>query len=204
MYAKLTNEQIGKVCVKVEGVSGRRCYVHDDCAGDKMCSGTGWCVTPVIEIRNEMPYDEAEFRVHTADCSAPNSVSMDMYGASPWGRVPDILRAHGLCSHRNWWEYNETMSRSLVGSGSGGKCDRFSPGSSSWCEFEVDSITQRWGFTKLQPNGEEGGNGFMGQNFMKQQAHVCDRDYMHMQGMVSCHGSPGLNEPLIVHRSPGL
>lgn len=117
----------GKVCVRknipncgLPGYDACWCYVHSDCDATKMCSGTGKCVTPVIEVRNEMSADEAEFRIYTQNCTADNSLGVDMYAASPWGRIGDALHAHGLCGYRHWWEYNRTLSMSTSGSAPGG------------------------------------------------------------------------------------
>lgn len=192
----MTPSQVGRVCVRKNtptcGLTDADpcwCYVHDDCSSTQMCSGTGRCVTPVIEVRNEMEADEAEFRVYSTDCTAPNSANVDTYGASPWGRVDDLLFSHGLCSHRNWWEYNETMSKSLVGSEPSGQCNRLNgdtPG--SWCEFDTGDYANSWSFSRQQDGYN--GAGFAEQGVMWQEAHTCDRDYMHMRNMRSCHGSP--------------
>ena len=34
-------------------------------------------------------------------------------GASPWERVPDLLHAHGFCSHGDWFAYRHAL-RTLV------------------------------------------------------------------------------------------
>lgn len=100
--------QVGHVCVRKNSATCGSdtdpcwCYMHDDCAGTKMCSGTGRCVTPVIEVRNDLQSDPIEFRVYSSSCDASTMSSTDMYGASPWGRIKDVLHSHGLCAHRNW------------------------------------------------------------------------------------------------------
>lgn len=152
-----------------------------------MCSGTGRCVTPVIEVRNEMTDMEGEFRVYTENCTADNALSVNMYGASPWGRVNDSLHTHGLCSHRNWWEYNRTLSFST--SGSNGACNRLSGVDGDWCELNTGLSAHRWRFTKNQEKLAKGG--LFDQRVLWQEPHTCDRDYSHFDGYKSCSGSPG-------------
>ena len=188
--------QIGHICVRKNtancGSSDSNpcwCYMHDDCTAidpNKMCSGTGRCVMPVIEVRNEMAAEPAEFRVYTSSCASSSSTgvgssdlsNVDMYGASPWGRVDDVLHAHGLCSHRNWWEYSRLI---------GGTCSTADP--NAWCDLETGQANQAWPFTKRQTGSD--GSTLASQGVLKQEAHTCDRDYMHVRGMGSCHGDPG-------------
>jgi hypothetical protein len=189
---------IGKVCVRKNNndcgnmpTNPCWCYMHSDCAdGTKMCSGTGRCVTPVIEVRNEMAEDEAEFRVHNPNCTFDNALAVDMFGASPWGRVNDSLHAHGLCSHRNWWEYNRTISMATIGSGQNGECNRFSATNGDYCELKGGISEHRWRFTKNQERYSKGG--LFKQGVLFQEAHTCDRDYEHMKDFKSCVGSPGV------------
>ena len=187
---------VGKVCVRKNiDTCGRAtnnlcwCYVHSDCEADEMCSGNGKCTLPVIEVRNEMTEDEAEFRVYSESCNAPDTLSIDMYGGSPWGRIKDILHSHGLCSQRNWWEYNRTLSMSM--SGSGGTCN-LSPGTSSgtspWCDLDTGVYAQRWRFSKGDLARDQAPS-LSSQNVLKQDPHTCDRDYAHLAGFRSCVGS---------------
>lgn len=204
---------VGKLCVKLNPAAGagcggggggglqeeeecHRCYVHLDCAGEKMCSGTGRCVTPVTEVRNEMPDMDAEFRTYTDSCPSSaggeaEMLSVDMYGASPWGRVPDVLRSHGFCSHRNWFEYNETMTRASSGSSTAGSvCNRFQPGANEFCEFDALAFKNSWRYTSLDSSSNPLGSGFFEQGILKQESHSCDRDYMHVRNMRSCSPPP--------------
>ena len=174
---------VGKICVKrnVPGCdeAGREpcwCYVHQDCDENKMCAGTGRCVKPVIEIWNEMEDIDAEFRIYSSQCNESEGMKyVNSYGTSHWGRVPDILQIHGLCSQRKWYEYNETMSRSRM-------C---APGH-AYCDLDVNEVSDGWVYTRQEENSDQ--PGFFGQGVGHQDAHVCDRDYMHIRGMGSCFG----------------
>lgn len=187
--------QTGNICVQrnsdtCSSSKSCRCYTHQDCDTLSMCSGVGICTTPVIEIRNEMQEDDAEFRIYSSDCTFQDSHSVNMYGASHWGRVDDILYAHGMCSHRKWFEYNETMASSAArGSGGSMMCNRFLPGDGEYCEFNVKEYLNSWKFTKQQTGSD--GLGFFNQGVLMQEAHTCDKDYMHISGMKSCVSIPG-------------
>jgi len=82
-----------------------QCTQHADCSDGKMCSGVGTCVQPLIVVQNWLD-SNASFKGHTASCPG---VNFSMVGASPWGYVPDLLVAHGMCSYRHWKEYQETL-----------------------------------------------------------------------------------------------
>jgi hypothetical protein len=165
---------ISKTCVLNDAT---RCYVHSDCAAsDKMCSGDGYCVSPIIEIRNSMTKDAAEFRIYTEECPLDGTTTrVDMYGASPWERVPDILHSHGLCAYRNWFEYNLTLPQ---------ECNRLNP--QTVCL--LDGRKSAWKYTSL--TNDETYADLVSQGILKQEAHICDRDYMHLLNRVSCTASP--------------
>ena len=82
-----------------------QCTRHSDCPGEKMCTGLGQCVDPVISVENQLGNDTS-FRAHTTECAGE---AYSMIGASHWGYVPDFLEAHGMCSYRHWREYLYTM-----------------------------------------------------------------------------------------------
>ena len=194
--------QTGKVCVRLNSADCNSnsatnpcwCYTHSDCSEDEMCSGTGRCVIPVIEVRNEMESDEAEFRVNSESCTARDTSSVDMYATSPWGRVKDILRFHGLCSQRNWWEYNRTMSTSQGGSigTTPGVCNLVPPAPSDSCQLDTGTSSQRWRFTKSRTIDQTATGGIFQQRVLRQEPHTCDRDYSYFEGMTSCVG--GFNQ----------
>lgn len=157
------------VCVKADN---EQCYSHADCLNGEMCSGQGQCVPPVIEVRNRLPADDAEFRVYTSSesCAMEGLRATDMYSASAWGRVRDALRRHGLCSHRDWVEYNMTLAKGDWNAEGG------------YYKFDVNSWNQSWAFTQEH----EGLLHWVGQGVLHQEAHACDRDYMHVHQFVSC------------------
>jgi hypothetical protein len=79
-----------------------------------MCSGDGQCVGPILQVNNELRDQGVEFEQHAKDCSSLSSSgddvqAYDMYGASAWKTIPDILQMYGMCSYREWFEYLEFM-----------------------------------------------------------------------------------------------
>jgi len=84
-----------------------QCTQHADCTGGRMCSGVGTCVQPRVVVQNWLD-TSVSFKGHTAACPG---TSFSMIGASPWGYVPDILTAHGMCSYRHWQEYLTTLAK---------------------------------------------------------------------------------------------
>jgi hypothetical protein len=176
------------VCVRKQLTNGQgsRCYNHADCDSQTMCSGEGLCVPAHVEVRNELDgAHDAEFRLFTADCPAQGFHSTDMYGASPWGRVPDLLRRHGLCSHRDWVEYNMTLGRGkkqlLTTSTTSGTAGAAISTTTVVYDFDVNHYNDSWAFTRDRP-----GFNWREQSILHQQAHTCDRDYMHIEQFVSC------------------
>ena len=58
---------------------------------------------------------DVDFEMYTEDCSTAHNSDFkveayEMYGASPWQRVPGILEMYGMCSYRNWYEYLELVN----------------------------------------------------------------------------------------------
>ena len=88
------------------------CYSHRDCvSSNRMCSGNGRCVESVIQVENDLNY-AIDFELYAEECSATNenthpTVRYDMFGASAWETIPDLLEMYGMCSYGNWYEYLE-------------------------------------------------------------------------------------------------
>ncbi len=170
---------IAKICVKTDS---SKCYVHQDCLqSEYMCSGDGTCVQPAISVRNEHPSNESmEFRIYSENCPSDGNDmhSVDMYGLSPWERVPDLLYAHGLCSYRNWYEYQQSIARSPTAQARTASClqNTATVSSSPFCE--VNGGEDSWFFTS---NAEKAlVKGMYRQQVLRQESHACDRDYMHL------------------------
>jgi hypothetical protein len=172
------------------------CYRHADCVlQNKLCSADGRCVEGIWQVENSLEGEAVDFEMYAEDCtSAAANFQMeayDMYGASPWQRVPGILEMFGMCSYRNWYEYLElidpknTQDRSNADgrcawanfTSGGGHC---APGS-----FDVDA-TAWWDTGMLHSQSASPSIRSRKWPGFSVEAHECDRDYMHLQGVLGC------------------
>lgn len=168
------------------------CYQHSDCKDqNRLCSGDGRCVDGVWQAENTFEDEEIDFEFYTEKCeSEPSSAfavdRYDMYGSSPWQRIPDILEMYGMCSYRNWYEYLEMVDPE-AGKGrdnSDGRCGALS--NTLGCLPEsLDVERALWWDTARPYNSPEMPTLWGSQKF-RVQAHPCDRDYMHVRGMAGC------------------
>jgi hypothetical protein len=168
------------------------CYRHADCEDyNKMCSGEGICEEAVWQVENRLDATDhggnaIEFDMFAESCgSIENNVeSYDMWGASKWETIPDILPMYGMCSYRGWFEYREFLTpsqSSLL------KFPRVSTGCvANDCtsgDFRGDRRTW-WdtasdhGDVDFPPIRETGKYTVL--------PHVCDRDYEHLENMRGC------------------
>lgn len=58
-----------------------------------------------------------------------------------------------------------------------------------YCELNTGDSSQKWRFTKDQTLFAKAD--MLAQRFLRQDPHVCDRDYAHLDGYKSCVGSQG-------------
>ena len=145
-------------------------------------------------MRNELALNESvEFRIYTGQCPTTDTDTnaVDMYGISPWERVPDFLYAHGLCSYRNWYEYNRSIATSATSRSRTQTCLNLGssmPSSSVPGYCELSGNEDSWVFTLDEDRAST--KGMYRQKVLYQHAHTCDRDYMHLAGMQSCMTIP--------------
>ncbi|KAJ1465884.1 hypothetical protein T484DRAFT_1757100 [Baffinella frigidus] len=174
------------VCMVQSQENGRvECVKHIDCENGKMCAGDGLCVRSVASFDNSRDVD-VEAHMYGPGCAEDEKA--DMYGHSPWEQVPDILRAHGLCSHRKWYEYRQMLKTSdeeglcvqdtnwqgeLTTQG-GGVC-KISTENLHWLYTGTHGIDSRRGDAPIRKDG-----------VLSVHAHKCDRDFMHLDGYNQC------------------
>jgi hypothetical protein len=135
------------------------CVQHDDCPGERMCSGTGRCVRPKVTVLNERE-EGASVRAHAGECAGE---AFSMRGASAWAYVPDMLPAHGMCSYRHWREYLHTLDR--CGCSSGSQCQLNATGCTYYLFDRADNNNMWWDRNSHFPNR------------LKMLPTTCDRDY---------------------------
>jgi len=151
------SENVG-ICSKPE-VGMHDCAQHQHCPSDKMCSGVGRCVTPVMEISNNRD-EEVTIRVFSDHCA---NNPFDTWGTSKEELLPDVMSSSGMCSYRSWFE-----QRNLK------KC------TSNACTL---NSTDLWMFS----SPEKSPNNPYESGILKLQSHPCDRSYEHLDKMFSCN-----------------
>lgn len=75
------------------------CFQHRHCPDDKLCSGTGQCVAPIVYFQNDVVPSA------TVSLYSDNQCSTDTWGSSHYQQVPSFARDHGLCRFRDWFNY---------------------------------------------------------------------------------------------------
>jgi hypothetical protein len=131
-----------------------------------------------------------EFELHARNCSFLSSSgdvvqAYDMYGASAWETIPDILQMYGMCSYHDWFEYLEfvdpTNAEKRKNQGACGidatskSCDR--------AAFNA-YLSQWWDIRR--PYSQPGMLSLFETKKFQVAAHPCDRDYQHVDGMQGC------------------
>ncbi len=158
-----------------------QCTQHADCAGGRMCSGVGTCVQPRVVVQNWLDTN-VSFKGHTTACPG---ASFSMVGASPWGYVPDILLAHGMCSYRHWQEYLATLAKQGCSTSASTTC---SINDTATPVYAFDQASSPPASVWWDPNSNY-------PNRLKVIPVTCDRDYERfMMGGVelkACIPSPG-------------
>jgi hypothetical protein len=164
------------VCMR----SDVKCVNHRDCGADKMCAGDGECVMPVMAVENQRS-EEVEMHVYATSCAAHEA--RDTYGHSPWEQVPDLLRAHGMCSHRKWFEYRK-ITESVCG---------VPPTNGMATKGICKMPTQEgnWPYTDSFENEiPHAKRSLQADGVLAVVAHTCDRDFMFLDGYSECQPHP--------------
>lgn len=155
------------------------CYAHEHCTGTgQMCSGEGRCESMAWQIHNDLPDDDVDFDLFTKNCSSNvqgAANDYDMWGASHWHDIPDVLNFYGLCGYRSWYEYlNYVKSMTYEDEMQG-----------------LDALTKLWADTGAPVTAPAELSLWELEKF-RVHAHACDRDYMHLEGFQGC--APSLDE----------
>ena len=149
---------------------------NDITAQTLLCSGEGRCVLPVLEIVNDLE-DSVDISWHAKSCDSASMDTVDMYGKSPWGRITGLFEAHGLCSYRNWYEYNSVYEAHCRGGkqSSEDQADKL-------CTLDENV---KWTDTGQSQHAETSSI-FDEREVLYQHAHRCDRNYQHYSNHVMC------------------
>ena len=158
------------------------CFRSDHCFDGDVCLADGGCSPLNFHMWNpESNEDDIEFSVLADSCGVAEGLDMPPYtqnlrGASPWEQVPDVLTAHGMCSHHDWVSYRNALNSHLCTVDDESELDHAvlavcDAAKTRWpwvfMDFErtlmVDSAT----FNMSQ------------KNFLQVRAHSCDLPYLH-------------------------
>ena len=143
------------------------CLRHADCSDGKMCTGMGVCEVPKLSVENLQDSD-VSFRAHTTSCSGQ---SFTMRGGSPWGYVPDLLEAHGMCSYRHWREYLYTVEQCGCSESPSAQVCTINAGTCPYYIFsKTDANPNKWWNSSDQAPTR-----------LKMLPTTCDRDYERMK-----------------------
>lgn len=167
------------------------CYAHRHCeSSGKMCSGDGVCAESILQVENDLPAGEdVEFELYAKKCESATPQqrpvrSYDMYGASAWETVPDILRMYGMCSYRDWFEYLEFVDPSDASRSNRGVCGVRA--AEKGCDpASFNALESLW-WDVGAPFAETGMRTLFEMQKFRVKPHPCDRDYQHLEGLQGC------------------
>lgn len=130
-----------------------KCYQHEHCPDELMCSGQGECLQPYIIFNNRdtTPVNVQLFAQDSAQCQD------SMYGISEGQGVSEFAHHNGMCSMRNWYMY-QNMTHNVEPTG------------------RLRLVNGRRQFS--WPEGIEDRSAIE-ENILHTTAHPCDRSYHH-------------------------
>ena len=159
------------------------CFRSDHCFDGDVCLADGSCSPLHFHMWNPSANEEdVEFSVLADSCAMPDGWdSQTLKGASPWEQVPDVLTAHGMCSHHDWASYRSAMQRQL--------CQPLDSRDSNDGEMQdpqprtCNAATMAWPWIYMDFNRtqmlDSNARNMSQENFLRLKAHTCDMAYMH-------------------------
>lgn len=152
------------------------CIRHSECPDDKMCTGLGACVKPVLTLQNKVSQDDFAFQVNAKNQTCPkDSRPFSLLGASYWAYVTnDVLRVHGMCSYGDWYKYQMTLLNCQPVDG--GDYWGVDPTKCQYLELDsqVLNVTRWWERTGSRPQ------------IMYMHPSNCDKDYERLDDFMQC------------------
>ena len=136
-------------------VAAGTCFQHRHCGDERLCSGEGVCVEARLYVQNDMDASVDAQLFSDDRVSCPTSTA----GFSAHEGIPDFARSHGMCSFRDWYEY-QNLTRSHL------------PGPDGLLHVP-DQIVHR---TDLHVP-----HTLRAAKTLQMQAHACDRSYQHTE-----------------------
>lgn len=126
------------------------CFMHSHCPDERLCSGTGVCVEPIVYFHNDL------LKETTVELYSEGHCSTDTWGASAYQNIPSYARDHGMCKFRDWFHYRDTV-RSLQNDD---------------LLYSVESIPTR-------RTSDRSDDTLFTRGLMRVEQHPCDRSFQH-------------------------
>ena len=165
------------------------CTRHSMCGEDRMCSGLGVCVQPVLAVQNRLLLSEenVSFSLATAGDCLGGGREYSLLGASYWGNTgQDLLRVHGMCSAEDWFKYTQVYTKAVCSTLNEDGYYELNPAQCLTVKLDMPSINQSkwWLAGRSRPE------------IMYLRPTNCDRDYERLQGFKQC--APDLGQATLV------
>ena len=161
LHCKKNKDDIG-ICVVPD-----TCYAHEHCRhkGDYLCSGDGYCVLAQVFITNEGSSEvELEIHAHKND----SKCTLDTKGFSKFQGVSNFARDSGICSFRDWYQYQNWTSNA-------------EPAFSN-----IEGIVRVPNHRFVRSDGTHVED-LISSNVMYQTPHACDKSYQHIDDFSICN-----------------
>jgi hypothetical protein len=153
------------------------CFNTFHCPDGMICLADGGCSALYLHMWND-PQNTwpMEFTVVADSCGFKEKThpyTQSTRGASPWERVPDLLHAHGMCSHHNWFSYRHSIRTKLCPSPKGKDILTCNTTETDWpWIFQHFNLKRTTSATRLSMSQEK---------MLLTHPHPCDDIFMHLQ-----------------------
>ena len=195
---RLTPSSPEGVCFSVEAFrqdsSRSPCFTTEHCSDGWVCLADGGCSPLYLHVWNaeENDISSLEFGVLADDCGFEQGGAQSMRGASAWEQVPDLLFAHGMCSHRSWFAFRNALQEGVCPLAEGNQeLMQCNTTQAVWPDIQMHFGGCRTSPT-LHPTMSQ-------LNTLQVVPHACDMDYLHaavdnqtLKRLQVCSGYQGL------------
>ena len=156
------------------------CFNTFHCQDGMVCLADGGCAPLYLHMWND-PSNAwpIEFTVLADSCGFKEKLhpyTQSSRGASPWEHVPDLLHAHGMCSHRNWFSYRHSIRTRLCPSNFNAPFMSCKGEDTNW-----PWVFQSFNFEKMASTSTTSRQTISQEKLLLAKSHPCDDKYMHMQ-----------------------
>jgi hypothetical protein len=153
------------------------CFNTFHCQDGMVCLADGGCSPLYLHMWND-PFNKwpIEFTVLADSCGFKEKThpyTQSSRGTSPWEHVPDILHAHGMCSHHNWFSYRHAIRTNIC------------PIKDDVMSCDAEEVNWPWVFERFDlertKRGDVPRQSMSQGKMLLTQPHPCDDRFMHLQ-----------------------